>query len=91
MKTMHNYPVKPHTTWQVIHVPDDAEFVCIGDTFQGYRVWFFVTPDNPVVPHRIAVIGTGWPVPDGAKYVHTDIGDDGFVWHLFVPIEEKLS
>jgi len=45
--------------------------------------WVEVETTNNILELRhFTVLGTGHPIPDGAKYVGTAV-DTNFVWHLY--------
>jgi hypothetical protein len=88
MSEIWHFKVDPAEGWQLVAMPADATPIHFEGGANGHsRMWAIVDPSAPVVPQRVAVIGTGWDVPRGARHVHTDVGPTGWVWHLFVPVE----
>lgn len=88
----------PYTIWKVvlkatdvqdIEVPANAELLTARDQLEQICVWFKCNPNNPMTKRRVAIIGTGHPAPEGARYVGTGFLHGGqFVFHVFedVPI-----
>ena len=79
------YAVEPSTGVIEIPTPGDAKVLSIGPSREGLSVWIEVEPDAPESITSLYVIGTGWPVPEGARHVGTHTTAGGFVWHLYVP------
>jgi len=74
----------PEYGWQEVMMPRGAEPIHYTGV-NGGHLWAIVDPEAAEEPQRVAVLGTGWPIPDGARHVHTDMTLNGWVWHLFVP------
>jgi hypothetical protein len=71
-------------TVQYIMVPEHAELLTAREQNEELCVWFKCNPDNEVVHRQIAVVGTGHPAPDGARYVGTGFLQGGqLVFHVF--------
>jgi hypothetical protein len=77
---------------QDIEVPKDAELLTARDQHEQICVWFKCNPANPTTKRRIAMVGTGHPVPEGARYVGTGFLDGGqLVVHVFECPTEQPS
>lgn len=84
-RVVYNYSVTPAQGWQEMMLPAAAKILHVDvDLNPDYlRMWVLLNPDVPTFATRYALIGTGWPVPNGAEHVHTILLSNGFVWHLF--------
>lgn len=85
---IHKYgPVYPRDGWQEIEMPEDATIVHFAEQPQVKGELFIWALVNPIpslrVRKKIAVIGTGWDIPEDAIYVQTAMASDATVWHLF--------
>lgn len=52
-------------------------------------LWALVDPNEPVAPHRVVVLGTGWATSYQvglAPFRRTLQDGNGFVWHYFVGV-----
>lgn len=87
MKTIHWYEIGVYEGWQVISLPEGAEPVMYQGTING-KLWCVVDTDEPLVPTKIAIIGTGWKIPEGGTYVCSTLTPTGFVWHVFKEVLE---
>jgi len=80
------YPLKMTAGTQTVKIPANSEVVHFG--VQGDNPGFFIWVDdvygniNYPVEKTFQVVGTGWHLPEGVKYISTTIVD-GYVWHLF--------
>jgi hypothetical protein len=71
---------RPH----VIHLTNDPLHVANGMTLDEVEFWAERDMDAPEYPAAFQVVGTGHPVPDGARYVGTcPRTREGYVWHLY--------
>ncbi len=76
-------------------IPEGAQIVHFGMqpdlTWGGAvpTVWALVDSDSPPEPRRFQILGTGHPLPRGARHVGT-YGDGPFVWHVFEMVGEPL-
>lgn len=69
---------------QDIEVPEDAELLTARDQHNEMCVWFKCDPSKPPTKRRIAIVGTGHPAPEGARYVGTGFLHGGqLVFHVF--------
>jgi hypothetical protein len=85
-RSVWRYDVDPSTGVIEIPTPGDAKVLSIGWSHAGLSVWIEVEPDAPKSITRLYVIGTGWPVPEGARHVGTyTTTPSAYVWHLYVP------
>ena len=75
------FPIKV-TDEQHISIPKYPEFLSV--QFQGDElcIWAVVEPENEKKKHRIRVVGTGHPLPEGCIYIGT-VQDRPYVWHVF--------
>jgi hypothetical protein len=72
------------TDVQDIDVPDNAEMLTARDQHEQLCVWFKCDPSQPTTKRRIAIVGTGHPAPEGARYVGTGFLHGGqLVFHVF--------
>jgi hypothetical protein len=83
-------PVK-HTA--LIDMPTGAKILKVGLQNQCPVIWALVNPENPKVPRRINVVGTGHDAGDvhpldyvGSVQMESGIGE--LVWHFFDGGEE---
>lgn len=78
------------TDTQFITVPHKA--VMLDAQFQGDSIlclWFLCNPDKPPSERKIAIYGTGNPVPENpGKHIST-VQDGILVWHVFDATEEQ--
>lgn len=79
MMTIHKYPIGPSAGISSINLPEGAKLLHYEE---GY-LWALVDTEAAMVGTSVAVIGTGWEVPAGGKYVGTKVERTGYVWHLF--------
>lgn len=71
------------TSPQDLPIPLGGQFLTVQLQDGNPQVWFLCDPYAPVAPRRLAIYGTGHPVPEFAgSYLGTfQIGR--LVWHLF--------
>jgi hypothetical protein len=75
--------VGPHEDQQPIEMPAFAEILSVGVQGHDIVLWALVEPTAVTETRMIAVIGTGWHVPDGKhKFVGT-VQMAHLVWHVF--------
>ena len=81
------YPllIKPGQTAK-IELPIGSKIIHFGFQNDSPTLWVLVGAVRTImVKHTFAVVGTGWELPDDAKYIGTfTVGE--FVWHV---IERK--
>ncbi len=90
MKTIWKFPFK-FVDEQSILVPDTAEIKSVGfDPVGNLCVWCEVfdsviadIANQPKKPLRIFVVGTGNPIPEGARTYIDRINHGAFVWHIY--------
>lgn len=71
---------RPH----VIHLTNDPLHVANGVTLDEVDFWAEHDTGGLEYPAAFQVVGTGQPLPDGARYVGTcPRTREGVVWHLF--------
>lgn len=68
---------------QVVSMPEGAEIVSAGSQDGTLVVWAICNPARPRVQRKIAVVGTGWPVPETGVFIGTVQMTTGLVWHVF--------
>lgn len=89
MRRIFKYPLPNMSV--TVDMPEGAEIVRLG--VQGPRstptVWALVDDDNPTEPRRFLVVGTGHPLPRGARYVGSS-DSAPFVWHVVELFGEPL-
>ena len=69
---------------QEIDVPEGAELLTAREQHGLCCVWFSCDPDKPMTKRRIAIVGTGYPVPEGGIYIGTCFVMWGqLVFHIF--------
>ena len=83
MRTVYKYPFfgSPGNT-VYIALPEGAEIVRFALQDRTPTMWAIVDSDKPFVQRLFSVIGTGWAIPDGGRYLGT-VEDQGLVWHGF--------
>lgn len=80
------------TDVQDIEVPADAELLTARDQHGELCVWFKCNPMNPPTKRRIAIVGTGHPAPEDARYVGTGFLHGGqLVFHVFERINPPVG
>lgn len=85
IKMIWKYPMGIATTHEM---PEGAEFLAIQEQGDAACAWFLVLPDNPKVPRKFYVHGTGHEIPMDRKYLGT-FQRPPFVWHLFEDFKEE--
>lgn len=73
------------TDYQVISVPEGAEFLCAREQMEAICVWFLANPDSKNEDRKIRIIGTGHEIKDlPGRYIGTAILHFGqLVLHVF--------
>ena len=80
------------TDVQDIEVPEDAELLTARDQLEQLCVWFKCDPSKPSTKRRIAIVGTGHPAPEGARYVGTGFLHGGqIVLHVFERVSAAVG
>lgn len=97
MKTIYKYPLKV-TDFQEIELPEGAEILSVQTQILGSGkrlfvsdrqelcLWAMVDPDNPLVPRRIRIFGTGNPMEyeHELKFIGTcQMHNGALIWHVF--------
>jgi hypothetical protein len=70
----------------LLAMPGGAEILTLKVQRGQPTLWAIVEPEAPPETHRLAIVGTGQPMPGGpARYLGTWLSDqDGtFVFHVF--------
>lgn len=97
MRRIFKYPL-PFTPDEpaALDMPEGAEIVRLGPRGPAHgqarvtpTLWALVDDDNPTEPRRFLVVGTGHPLPRGARYVGS-WDSAPFVWHVVELIGEPL-
>lgn len=65
-----------------VPMPSGAAPLHVGMQDGWLCLWAEVDPSSPIADRGFAVVGTGHPVPDGARCVGSAL-DGPFVWHLY--------
>ncbi len=69
---------------QEIDVPENATLITAREQNNELCVWFICNPDYPMTKRKIAIVGTGHPVPDASRYIGSGHLLDGcLVFHVF--------
>lgn len=69
---------------QDISVPEGAQLLTAREQGDGLCVWFKCDPARLSTKRRIAIVGTGHPVPEDSHYVGTGVLQGGaLVLHVF--------
>lgn len=87
MKTIWKFPLQI-TDWQDVSMPANAEIISVDHQDGWLCMWAIVATYEPKVPRRIAIVGTGNPMPfmNKEKFIGTvQIPYNGtvLVWHVF--------
>lgn len=82
-RTVWRFPVAPNKNRQFITAPGRVKLLAIGPSREGLSIWVEVDQGEPETTTPYWILGTGWPIPEGAAYVGTDVGATGWVWHLY--------
>jgi hypothetical protein len=70
---------------QEISVPAGAEFLCAREQHEQICVWFRCDANQPKVPRRLAIVGTGNPAPQDGRYIGTaSLRGGQLMFHVFV-------
>jgi hypothetical protein len=71
--------------YQVIEMPRGAQVLCVQTQYRDQpQVWALVEPDNEVEDRSFVLVGTGWEVEPGLRYIGTfQINQGALVFHLF--------
>lgn len=83
MRTVYKYVIEM-TDEQKIDMRGGAEIIHVGlDPSRILCAWAIVDTTQPSIPVSIWVVGTGNPIPDGAKQFLASFVQGRFVWHIF--------
>jgi hypothetical protein len=80
MKTIFKYPVTSQDC--TLKLPKGAEILTVKLHGEFPCLWAVVNPKEKVEERHICIVGTGWDIDEGMKYIETYI-DGYFVWHVF--------
>ena len=97
MEKIYKYKLEV-TDFQIINLPKDAEILSVmsqpptyGEMIDSLYMWVKLNDENPLVPRRIRVFGTGNPM----NYEHTlrfigtvSMNSNSLIWHVFENIME---
>jgi hypothetical protein len=72
-----------------VMIPAGARILMMATQPQGWHLWAEVDPEQPKVARRVAIIGTGWDVPENHTHIHSWI-DGYFVWHAYIEDEPDM-
>jgi len=76
---------------QDIDVPEGAELLTAREQHEQVCVWFKCDPLNLKIKRRIALVGTGHPAPDGARYVGSaHLQGGSLILHVFERVSQPL-
>lgn len=81
MRVVYKYPLMDN----VVTMPEGAKIISFARNGRPPHMpclWAEVEPANPPVQRTFTVVGTGDPIPDGAKHIGT-LHEDCMVWHLY--------
>ncbi len=66
-----------------IRMSAGAKIIHLGVDPMGHPcVWAEVETEAPLVNRRLAIVGTGQPLPEGGKHIGSYL-DAPFVWHVY--------
>ena len=83
MKTIYKYPIPVIDGWQEFDLPECADLVHFAtDPIGALCMWAEIDTLAPTEVRRFCIVGTGHPIPDGAKHMGAAI-QGPFVWHLY--------
>jgi len=87
-RTIWKFPVPwpPPSPVFKLEMPLDAKVLCVRLQNRIPMIWAQVTPSDPLVSHRFAVVGTGHRTPDAgvSEYIGTiQMFDGTLVLHFF--------
>lgn len=86
MKTVYKYTIE--VGLNNIQCFDNAKVLSAGFDPQGNLcIWVLVNPLATAADLKVAVIGTGWEVPENGRFIQTVKDRNIFMWHIF-QIEE---
>ncbi|MBY9045601.1 DUF7352 domain-containing protein, partial [Pseudomonas fluorescens] len=71
-----------------ITVPEGAEMLTAREQHGQICIWFKCDPGALKVKRRIALVGTGYPAPDDARYLGSAHLDGG---HLVLHVFERAT
>jgi hypothetical protein len=95
MRTIHKYSLDPSGAAEfTVMMPRNADILCVHTQRGAPVLWALVDDENAQEARLVAVIGTGWEVPDGigfSDYIGTFQTEGGFVWHVFVAKPNALG
>jgi hypothetical protein len=81
---MFRYPVPVDDSVYVIEMSAGSEPVAVAGGNDVVEFWAEFCEDCPTVSRQFFVVGTGHPIPAGAKYAGTAPRTAlGLVWHLY--------
>lgn len=82
--TIHKAVLQPADV-QEIMVPEGAEMLSAGEQFNNICVWYRCNPAKPLQARKLAIVGTGHPVPDeSGRFLGTAAMHGGeFMFHIF--------
>lgn len=89
MKAIHKYMLpepNPDRGPQELRLPLEAKVLTVAEQGGSLWLWAEVDVDEPLKPHDVIVVGTGWPLDHVApwmRYVGTAMAH-GFVWHVYL-------
>lgn len=66
------------SSYRLLHVDNQKGLLCL---------WLEVDPSYEKIGIKIAIAGTGGPVPKSAIYIGTAVCDP-FVWHVYQKVEK---
>lgn len=75
--------IGPHEQPQLMMMPAFADILSVGVQGGDIVLWAAVEPDAVIESRMIAVIGTGWDVPEGKKKFLGTVQVGEFVFHAF--------
>ena len=82
MNTIHRYTIRIADE-QSVEMPEGAQIIHAGEAPNGdLSVWAKVDTTKPLEWRRLAMRGTGHPLPEDAEWVAT-FRNGHFMWHVF--------
>ena len=83
MKTIHKFPIRIEVV-QDIAIPAHSTFIHAGLDPQGQTcLWAEVETTNEKFPKRVYLLGTGHPIPEGARSHIGSFKQGNFMWHIY--------
>lgn len=82
MKTIWKYELEI-TDEQYIDMPKNARVLSAGNQNGKLCLWAMVSTEAKLIPHRVAICGTGLPCYESSGNFIDSVQIGQFVWHVF--------